>query len=101
MVVAGGTATIVGLIPFGQKIEPHGFDFLRERKIQGSSMGSNHFRVDMRLVEFYMRGRLHLEDWISAKLKVGDQRRLCRDQVRQDIAQRDRVRRVTCSHSGG
>jgi Zn-dependent alcohol dehydrogenase len=66
---AGGTATIVGMIPFGQKIEPHGFDFLRERKIQGSSMGSNHFRVDMRLVEFYMRGRLHLEDWISAKLK--------------------------------
>jgi hypothetical protein len=33
-------------------------------------MGSNHFRLDMpRLVEFYMRGKLHLEDWISAKLK--------------------------------
>jgi len=45
----GGTATIVGMIPFGQKIELHGFDFLRERKIQGSSMGSNHFRVDMRV----------------------------------------------------
>jgi S-(hydroxymethyl)glutathione dehydrogenase/alcohol dehydrogenase len=71
MLAPGGTATIVGMIPFGQKIEPHGFDFLRERKIQGSSMGSNHFRVDMpRLVEFYMRGKLHLEDWISAKLKL-------------------------------
>src|SRR5262245_35973869 len=23
-----------------------------------------------RLVEFYMRGKLHLEDWISAKLKL-------------------------------
>jgi S-(hydroxymethyl)glutathione dehydrogenase/alcohol dehydrogenase len=51
----------------------HGFDFLRERRIQGSSMGSNHFRLDMpRLVEFYMRGKLHLEDWISAKLKLFD-----------------------------
>src|SRR6266702_2732101 len=71
--IAGGTATIVGMIPFGQKIELHGFDFLRERKIQGSSMGSNHFRVDMpRLVEFYMRGKLHLEDWISAKLKLSE-----------------------------
>ncbi|MCP3461438.1 Zn-dependent alcohol dehydrogenase [Bradyrhizobium sp. CCGUVB23] len=73
MLAAGGTATIVGMIPFGQKIELHGFDFLRERKIQGSSMGSNHFRVDMpRLVDFYLRGRLHLEDWISAKLKLSE-----------------------------
>src|SRR5512140_997863 len=47
MLAPGGTATIVGMIPFGQKIELHGFDFLRERKIQGSSMGSNHFRVDL------------------------------------------------------
>jgi S-(hydroxymethyl)glutathione dehydrogenase/alcohol dehydrogenase len=73
MLKAGGTATIVGMVPFGTKIELHGFDFLRERKIQGSSMGSNHFRVDMpRLVEFYMRGKLHLEDWISAKLKLSE-----------------------------
>src|SRR5205807_890729 len=73
MLATGGTATIVGMIPFGQKIELHGFDFLRERRIQGSSMGSNHFRVDMpRLVEFYMRGKLHLEDWISAKLKLSE-----------------------------
>jgi S-(hydroxymethyl)glutathione dehydrogenase/alcohol dehydrogenase len=36
-----------------------------------ATMGSNHFRTDMpRLVEFYMRGKLHLEDWISAKLKL-------------------------------
>lgn len=73
MLAVGGTATIVGMVPFGEKIELHGFDFLRERRIQGSSMGSNHFRVDMpRLIEFYMRGKLHLEDWISAKLKLSE-----------------------------
>ena len=51
----------------------HAGSLLRERRIQGSSMGSNHFRVDMpRLVEFYLRGKLHLEDWISAKLSLSE-----------------------------
>ncbi len=35
MLAIGGTATLVGMVPFGEKIELHGFDFLRERKIQG------------------------------------------------------------------
>jgi len=71
MLAMGGTATIVGMVPFGQKIELHGFDFLRERKIQGSSMGSNRFRVDMpRLIEFYMQRKLHLDDWISDRIKL-------------------------------
>jgi len=39
--------------------------------MQGSSMGSNHFRQDMpRLVEFYLNGKLHLDDWVSAKIKL-------------------------------
>jgi S-(hydroxymethyl)glutathione dehydrogenase/alcohol dehydrogenase len=73
MLKAGGTATIVGMIPFGTKIELHGFDFLRERKIQGSSMGSNRFRVDMpRLIEFYNQRKLHLDDWISDQIALAD-----------------------------
>jgi S-(hydroxymethyl)glutathione dehydrogenase/alcohol dehydrogenase len=71
MLAIGGTATLVGMVPFGEKIELHGADFLRERKIQGSSMGSNRFRVDMpRLIELYMQGRLHLDDWISNRIKL-------------------------------
>jgi S-(hydroxymethyl)glutathione dehydrogenase/alcohol dehydrogenase len=73
MLAAGGTATIVGMVPFGTKIELHGYDFLRERKIQGSSMGSNRFRVDMpRLIEFYHQRKLHLDDWISDRIKLAD-----------------------------
>jgi S-(hydroxymethyl)glutathione dehydrogenase/alcohol dehydrogenase len=73
MLAAGGTATIVGMVPFGQKIELHGFDFLRERKIQGSSMGSNRFRVDMpRLIEFYKQRKLHLDDWISDRIELSE-----------------------------
>ena len=73
MLKAGGTATIVGMVPFGTKIELHGYDFLRERKIQGSSMGSNRFRVDMpRLIEFYHQRKLHLDDWISDRIALAD-----------------------------
>jgi S-(hydroxymethyl)glutathione dehydrogenase/alcohol dehydrogenase len=67
----GGTATIIGMIPVGTKIELHGPDFLRERRIQGSMMGSNRFRVDMpRLVEFYQQGRLPIQHLISGRLKL-------------------------------
>ena len=34
-------------------------------------MGSNPFRVDMpRLVELYLQGRLHLDDWISDRIAL-------------------------------
>ena len=59
------------MIPFGTKIELHGFDFLRERRIQGSLMGSNRFRTDMpRLIDFYMQGRLKLDEMVSARIPL-------------------------------
>jgi S-(hydroxymethyl)glutathione dehydrogenase/alcohol dehydrogenase len=71
MLRAGGTATLIGMIPWGTKIELHGVDFLRERRIQGSLMGSNRFRTDMpRLIDFYLQGRLHLDQLISGHLKL-------------------------------
>src|SRR5438445_1159810 len=48
MLRPGGTATIIGMVPYGVKIELHGFDLLRDGMIQGTSMGSNPVRVDMR-----------------------------------------------------
>ncbi|MGD0104714.1 MAG: Zn-dependent alcohol dehydrogenase [Rhodopila sp.] len=73
MLRPGGVATIIGMIPFGTKIELHGADFLRERKIQGSSMGSNHFRVDMpRLLELWRQGRLKLDHLISGQIKLDE-----------------------------
>jgi S-(hydroxymethyl)glutathione dehydrogenase / alcohol dehydrogenase len=62
----GGTATIIGMIPVGQKIELDGSSFLYEKRIQGSNMGSNVFRRDMpRYVDFYMRGILKLDEMIT------------------------------------
>jgi S-(hydroxymethyl)glutathione dehydrogenase/alcohol dehydrogenase len=67
----GGAATIIGMIPLGTKIELHGFDFLRERRIQGSLMGSNRFRTDMpRLIDFFMQGRLHLKEMVSQRIRL-------------------------------
>jgi S-(hydroxymethyl)glutathione dehydrogenase/alcohol dehydrogenase len=44
-----------------------------ERRLQGSNMGSNRFRVDMpRFVELYLQGRLHLDDLISHRIKLED-----------------------------
>lgn len=70
---AGGTATIIGMIPLGQKIELEGSAFLREKKIQGSSMGSNRFKVDMpKYIDFYMQGRLKLDEMITRRLQLED-----------------------------
>lgn len=71
MLRAGGTATIIGMIPQGTKIELDGPSFLRERRIQGSSMGSNRFRTDMpRYVEFYRQGRLKLDELVTRRLPL-------------------------------
>ena len=71
MLRPGGTATIIGMVPLGTKIELHGYDFLHDRKLQGTSMGGNRFRVDMpRLLSLWRQGRLKLDHLISGKLKL-------------------------------
>jgi len=73
MLARGGTANIIGMIPVGQNIELPGAAFLGEKRIQGTMMGSNRFPVDMpRLVDFYLEGKLKLDDMISRRLKLAD-----------------------------
>ncbi|HJU27709.1 MAG TPA: Zn-dependent alcohol dehydrogenase, partial [Candidatus Binataceae bacterium] len=67
----GGTATIIGMIPVGQKVELDGPKFLTERKIQGTMMGGNRFRIDMpRYIDYYLQGRLNLDDMISKRARL-------------------------------
>jgi S-(hydroxymethyl)glutathione dehydrogenase/alcohol dehydrogenase len=75
MLARGGTATIIGMVPFGTNLEiPGHIDFFWfEKKLQGSNMGSNRFRVDMpRYVDFYLSGKLNLDDMISARIKLDE-----------------------------
>jgi len=73
MLARGGTANIIGMIPVGQSISLMGAAFLGEKRIQGSSMGSNRFPIDMpRFVDFYLSGKLKLDDMISRRIKLED-----------------------------
>jgi S-(hydroxymethyl)glutathione dehydrogenase/alcohol dehydrogenase len=73
MLKNGGTATVIGMIPLGQKVELPGVDFLFEKKIQGSNMGSNRFRLDMpKYVDMYLSGKLNLDDLVSKRIKLAD-----------------------------
>jgi S-(hydroxymethyl)glutathione dehydrogenase/alcohol dehydrogenase len=70
---AGGIATIVGMVPIGQKVDVDGFSLLYEKRIQGCFMGSNRFRIDMpRIIELYQQGRLDLDDMITRRGKLED-----------------------------
>ena len=73
MLAFRGAATLVGLFEDGETIELTGTAFLRERKVQGSLLGSNRFRVDMpRIIELYMQGRMKLDQLISQKIRLED-----------------------------
>jgi S-(hydroxymethyl)glutathione dehydrogenase/alcohol dehydrogenase len=73
MLKNGGTATVIGMIPIGTKVELHGVDFLFEKRIQGCNMGSNRFRTDMpKYVDFYLSGRLNLDDLLSRRLSLAE-----------------------------
>jgi S-(hydroxymethyl)glutathione dehydrogenase/alcohol dehydrogenase len=73
MLARGGTATIIGLSPFGTKFELPALDFLQEKKIQGSVMGSNRFRIDMPYyLRLYEQDRIKLDELISARIKLDE-----------------------------
>ena len=69
----GGIATIVGMVPLGQKVEVDGFSLLFEQRIQGCFMGSNRFRIDMpRIIDLYRQDRINLDDMVSRHGKLED-----------------------------
>jgi S-(hydroxymethyl)glutathione dehydrogenase/alcohol dehydrogenase len=68
-----GTATLVGAMPEGGKVEVLAGHFFVEKKIQGSFMGSNRFHIDLpRYVELYMQGRLNLDDMVTRRAPLDD-----------------------------
>ena len=66
----GGTTVLVGVVPVTQGVTINAADLtLQEKKITGSLMGSNRFQFDMpRYVDFYLDGRLRLDEVISARI---------------------------------
>ncbi|MEE2662820.1 MAG: Zn-dependent alcohol dehydrogenase [Myxococcota bacterium] len=71
MLATGGTATVIGMIPVGTKVEIMGVELLSEKKLQGSAMGSTRFRIDMpTYVNLYLQRRLNLDDLVSRHLTL-------------------------------
>jgi len=85
----GGTAFMVGVLGIGENIEVPGLDVvINEKRIQGSMMGSNAFRVDMpRYVDFYLNGQLKLDEMISARRPL-EEVNTCFDEMRKGTAAR-------------
>ncbi len=70
----GGTATIIGMLPMDSRVSIPGPEiFMSEKKLQGSLMGSNRFRVDMpKFIDLYLDGRLKLDEMVSATIGIDE-----------------------------
>ncbi len=87
----GGTATIVGLMPGGRTFPVQGRMLLDDRKLQGSYMGTENFRLAMpKYVEMYLQGKLNLEDMVSSRIALEDVNRGF-DAMRKGEALRDLI----------
>jgi len=71
MLGKGGTATVIGMVPVGQKLEIDATQLISGKRLQGSNMGSNRFRLDMpQYVDWYLAGKLKLDELISATMPL-------------------------------
>ena len=71
MLRPSGTACVIGMVPEGEKIEIDAGELLDDRRLIGSNMGSNIFRIDIpRFVDFYLDGKLNLDAMISQRLPL-------------------------------
>ncbi|MDE0139023.1 MAG: Zn-dependent alcohol dehydrogenase [bacterium] len=62
----GGTAVLIGMIPEGVDISLPGVDFLYEKTVKGSNMGSTRTRTDIpRYLDLYRRGMLKLDELVG------------------------------------
>jgi S-(hydroxymethyl)glutathione dehydrogenase/alcohol dehydrogenase len=70
----GGTTVLGGVVPITELVPISAADLtLQEKRITGSYMGSNRFRIDKpKYVDFYLDGRLYLDEMISSRIALDD-----------------------------
>ena len=74
MIRPGGLATIIGMVPLGVNLEIPAADlFLNAKRLQGSLMGSNTYKVDMpHLCDLYLNGRLKLDEMVYRTITLDE-----------------------------
>jgi S-(hydroxymethyl)glutathione dehydrogenase / alcohol dehydrogenase len=67
----GGTATIIGILGTGQKVEIDPMSLMAEKRVQGCLMGSVRFPIDApRYIDFYQQGRLLLDEMVTRRIRL-------------------------------
>lgn len=83
----GGACTIIGVVPDGITIEVDGWSLMKEKKLQGSDLGSNRFRIDIpRYIDFYLQGRLKVDEMISRRGSLDEINELYRALSNREVA---------------
>jgi S-(hydroxymethyl)glutathione dehydrogenase/alcohol dehydrogenase len=73
MLCRGGAATILGMMPRGMSLELPGVEFVFDKSVRGSTMGSSRPPADIpRLIDFYLQGRLKLDELVSRHIRLED-----------------------------
>ncbi|MEE9284153.1 MAG: Zn-dependent alcohol dehydrogenase [Dehalococcoidia bacterium] len=68
-----GTAVLIGFFPWDAMLEIPASQFIMEKKLIGSRMGSNKFRLDMpAYIELYKQGRLKLDEMVTRRMPLDE-----------------------------
>jgi S-(hydroxymethyl)glutathione dehydrogenase/alcohol dehydrogenase len=68
-----GTATVVGVPGLEDRISIPPIELLREKRLQGTNMGSSRFRLDVPLYcRLYLDGRIRLDELVSEYIRLDD-----------------------------
>jgi len=63
-----GTTVLLGFFPMDARLDLPASDFINEKKVVGSRMGSAPFRLAMRAyIELYKQGRLRLDELVTSR----------------------------------
>jgi S-(hydroxymethyl)glutathione dehydrogenase / alcohol dehydrogenase len=68
-----GVSVIIGVAGAGQEIQTRPFQLVTGRVWKGTAFGGARGRTDVpKIVDWYMEGRINIDDLITHKLKLGD-----------------------------
>ena len=72
-IAAGGSSVIIGVAASGQEISTRPFQLVTGRVWKGTAFGGARGRTDVpRIVDWYMEGKINIDDLITHTLPLGD-----------------------------
>jgi len=73
MIRRGGTAIVLGMMPREMRVTLPGVEFVYDKTLKGSTLGSTRFPYDIpRLIDFYRQGKLKLDRLVSGRIGLDE-----------------------------